>query len=105
MEFPNFENEDVQIMDSNTNQPYENNITNEQFGWNIPVMDSVNVAVLGNDPFGSYQVDEEEENRLRQRKAEEEERRSKLMQRMNNEIRIKQEQRDKTGQYLEDWKT
>ena len=45
--------------------------------------------------------DEEEENRINQRRQEEDERKKNLMQKMNDEIRIKQELRDKAREYHE----
>jgi hypothetical protein len=45
--------------------------------------------------------DEEEENRINQRRQEEDERKKKLMQKMNDEIRIKQEFRDNAREYHE----
>ena len=118
-DFPDFGTEDVRVEDNNNNnnteyQQFEmmmdgTNYTNQnndigiEHNWNIPTSTITNIP--SQDPFGSYQVDEEEENRQRQRKAEEDERRSKLMQKMNDEIRIKQELRDRARQYLENWTT
>jgi hypothetical protein len=116
MDFPNFENDDVQdvqvepiiVQESGNNYNPFPDMGGEQYHWNIPVAESVvgGANVTSSDPFASYQqsaVDEEEENRQRQRKAEEDERRSKLMHRMNEEIRVKQENRDKARNHLEDW--
>jgi hypothetical protein len=111
--FPEFGGEEIRIEDNNENnennfnndniqnnyQPYEDN--NQEPNWNIQSIQIENNPI--SDPFGSYQVDEEEENRQRQRKAEEDERRTKLMQKMNDEIRVKQEGRDKAKSYLDNW--
>jgi hypothetical protein len=45
--------------------------------------------------------DEEEEKRIALRRSEEDERKRKLMQKMNDEIRLKQETRDKGREYQE----
>jgi hypothetical protein len=45
--------------------------------------------------------DEEEDKRISLRRNEEDERKKKLMQKMNDEIRIKQELRDKGREYYE----
>ena len=41
---------------------------------------------------------------MEERRREEDERKSNLMRKMNDEIRIKQELRDKARQYLENWR-
>lgn len=46
-------------------------------------------------------VDEEEEKRIQARRAEEDERRAKLIKLMNDEIKVKQEYRDKAREFLE----
>jgi hypothetical protein len=102
MDFPDFGNDDVQV----ENNVYENlddgNI--ESMPWNNPVENTQHLSGLGQDPFSAYQVDEEEENRQRQRKAEEEERRTKLMAKMNDEVKGKQETKDKARDHLDQWK-
>jgi hypothetical protein len=121
MDFPDFgNNEDVHVED-NVNGEGANNTGYQVFGmegggfdmdagnWNNQPQEMLNnpsttTNTATYDPFGAHQIDEEEENRQRQRKAEEEERRAKLMQRMNEEISVKQEIRDKARNYLEDWK-
>jgi hypothetical protein len=110
--FPGFDTEDLNVEDNNTNQVYQQfDMMNENMAqnWNIssnPIdgNNTIQATSGGLDAFASYQVDEEEENRQRARRAEEEERRSKLMQKMNEEIRVKQELRDRARQYLEDWR-
>ncbi len=47
--------------------------------------------------------DEEEEARISARKNEEQERRSKIITLMNEEIRVKQEYRDKAREYLDNF--
>jgi hypothetical protein len=135
MDFPEFGNDEViQIDDQNVNHTnyqafevdggdggdvnhktgYEGAEVNHNTGyeaggfgsdWNASAVDKNQEPKY--DPFTAYTqaVDEEEENRIRQRKAEEDERRSRLMQRMNDEVRVKQDTRDKARTYLEDWNT
>lgn len=63
-----------------------------------------------NDPFSNYQIvffciiqddDEEEEKRISARRVEEDEKKRNLMQKLNDELRIKQEMKDKAREYLE----
>lgn len=48
-------------------------------------------------------VDEEEEKRIKARKQEEDERRAKIIQLMNDEIRIKQENRDNARNFIDNF--
>ena len=53
--------------------------------------------------YDSNEMDEEERNRIKARKEEEEVRRAKIVKKMNDEMRIKQEFRDKAREYCDNW--
>jgi hypothetical protein len=88
--FPDFTPQQEVHSDNNPGFGFDNNQYSNWQGQNT-----------ASDPFSNYQVDEEEENRINQRRQEEDERKKKLMQKMNDEIRIKQEFRDKGREYHE----
>ena len=59
---------------------------------------------MDSNPMGNFDdIDDEERNRIQARKEEEEARRAKIMKKMNDEMRIKQEFRDKAREYAEHW--
>ncbi len=64
---------------------------------------SMNYDGFGGDMGQNQIVDEEEENRIKARRDEENERRSKVVTLMNDEIRIKQENRDKAREFLDNY--
>ena len=132
MDFPNFENinednnynhhdqenagmggpDEVQI----ENMEFNNNNNNNYQGFNdnynrqnlsfssIPCEDNqvndINFGLTQDD-----RIDENERKRIEERKIEEEQRRAKIMKKMNDELRIKQESRDKALEYIENWRT
>lgn len=134
MDFPNFENinennnyiqheqentgaaghDEVEIesMEFNTNNNY-----NQGLNDNYVPSQSKN-ANYSNMPWENSQVnemnfghthddvmDENERKRIEERKTEEEQRRAKIIKKMNDELRIKQEWRDKAVEYIDNWRT
>ena len=131
MEFPQFENinednnpaannfnnfadnneiqiEDVEYTDNkyqgfndnyNPAAPNNNNNYNNSPWENTPVNET-SYARSANDG-----LNEEDKRRIEEGKAEEEHRRARIMKKMNDELRLKQEFRDKALDYFENWKT
>jgi hypothetical protein len=58
---------------------------------------------MDSNHMGNSEIDEEERNRIQARKEEEEARRAKIVKKMNDEMRIKQEFRDKAREYADHW--
>ncbi len=78
--------------DTYNNSPWENTNFNE-------------AAIYAHSPAGNDGFDEAERRRIEERKTEEEQRRAKIMKKMNDELRIKQEFRDKAVGYVDNWRT
>lgn len=66
---------------------------------------AVNEASYAQSAAANDGLDPEERKRMEERKTEEEQRRAKIMKKMNDELRIKQEFRDKAMDYIENWRT
>jgi len=134
MDFPNFENINEQNNKNIHDQEYAqmggndevqiesmelNNNNNNGFNYDnyVPSSQTQN-ADFSSTPWENSQVnemnfghasadamDEMESKRIEERKAEEELRRAKILKKMNDELRIKQEFRNKAIEYIENWKT
>lgn len=90
--YQNFNENYIPGQDQNANfnnMPWDNTVSN-QMGYDQSQMEDG--------------LDEVERKRIEERKAEEEQRRAKLMKKMNDELRIKQEFRDKAREYIENWR-
>jgi len=90
--YQNFNDNYIPSNDQNSNfnnMPWDNTGAN-QMGYNQSQMEDG--------------LDEVERKRIDERKSEEEQRRAKLMKKMNDELRIKQEFRDKAREYIENWR-
>lgn len=134
MDFPNFENINEDNNNNNNNFPHNdqqgfgggdevqiesmefNNNNYQGFNDNYNPSQSQNAnysnSLWENAPvnemnFGHNEddgMDEQERKRIAERKEEEEQRRGKIMKKMNDELRIKQEWRDKAIEYIENWR-
>lgn len=134
MDFPNFDNtndetnnndnnnqanldqefgtgDEVQIesMDFNNNQSqnYNDNYNasqtqNANYGNNAWENAPVNEISYGQTI--DHEMNEDERKMVEERKSEEEQRRAKIMKKMNDELRIKQEWRDKAVEYIDNWR-
>lgn len=115
MEFPDFNNqedhdqiqvENVDNVFGYNNEQYQPHVNNENSypvvsdpagaGWNSALVDTHSRI---NDL--TMTIDDEEEKRIAARRQEEEERRSRIVQLMNDEMRIKQEWRNKAQEFME----
>ena len=97
MEFSN-NNNYQNFPNDNFNPNQDRDINYNNMGWN---------NVTGGDGFFANvdnAVDELERKRMEDRKLEEEQRRAKIMKKMNDELRIKQEFRDKARDFIENWR-
>ena len=97
MEFSN-NNNYQNFPNDNFNPNQDQNINYNNMEWN-----NVNA---GDGFFANVDnvVDELERKRMEDRKLEEEQRRAKIMKKMNDELRIKQEFRDKARDFIENWR-
>ncbi len=101
--------ENVEYFDNNYqgfNDNYNPGASNQQrveynnSAWENSAVDEMSYAQsAANDG-----LNEEERRRIEESKVEEEQRRAKIMKKMNDELRIKQEFRDKAMEYIENWK-
>ena len=94
-----FNNNYNNFPNDNFNQNKDNDINYNNMEWNnVPSSDIL---------YGQQDntLDELELKRIDERKIEEEQRRAKIMKKMNDELRIKQEFRDKAREYIENWNT
>lgn len=95
MEFNNNNHQnfnDNYIPNNNENMNYNN------MAWNNNPIAEGNFSSLDDG------LDEDEKKRIQERRQEEEERRAKIIKKMNDELRIKQEFRDKARDYVENWR-
>ncbi len=100
MDFPDFENNDIQINDEDTNQNHYGNI------YQAPIyQQSTEYGIQGgmNSMDWASPIDPEEQKRLDARKAEEDERRNKLNDRIRKELEGKQENRRDAAEWLQRW--
>lgn len=125
MDFPNFENNNQNQSTHNTgfynrddeieidNMEFNNNNYqnyNDNYNPNIDHINYNNMAWMNNPAsnveFSAHNdgLDEVEKKRIEERSLEDEERRAKIMKKMNDELRIKQEFRDKARDFIENWK-
>ena len=106
MEFPDFDNGDIQINDetSQQNNFYQgyNNFNNDFFAQPAQIVYTDKSSQLGNYDWSSPQ-DPEEQKRLDQRANEERERREKLTERIKSELESKQENRKKAIEWIQKW--
>ena len=86
------------VMATNFNEPRETKNNPQDIWGNLNNADAFAVVVKY-----FLNQDEEEEKRIQARKAEEDERRSKIIGLMNEEIKLKQEFRDKARAYLDNF--
>lgn len=109
----NFDNNEIQIenveftngeqsnqMNFNNNNDFshgQNTNSNMGMDWN-----QMGSNQMPND-FQNSEIDEEERNRIQLRKEEEDARREKIVKKMNYEMKIKQEFRDKAREYIDNW--
>jgi len=109
MSFPDFDNNDeIQVENMGGSHDNQDNFgfTNNYQGSNDNYYNMQQTNDWAQNMGGaSYEniVDEEEEKRAQARKKEEDERRAKIISLMNEEIRIKQEFRDKAREYLDNY--
>merc|ERR1711976_100361 len=90
-------NTGFQAMNNNDGNFFQSQETQQNQGMNFNNFDG---ALEGESGL----VDEEEEKRLQARRDEENERRSKIVTLMNEEIRVKQEYRDKAREFLDNFR-
>lgn len=98
-----FTDNTYQGFNDNYNQPasHEQRIDYNNSPWEHTAVNEMSYAQSAvNDG-----LDDEERKRIEERRVEEEQRRAKIMKKMNDELRIKQEFRDKAMEYIENWRT
>lgn len=110
MDFPDFNNQNHE--DQIQVENMDNNFMNNQLEQDHNQLNGYTNDWNNNFPnnYGGVKVnefamaiDEQEENRIQMRRQEEEERRARIVQLMNDEMRIKQEWRTKAQEYLENY--
>ncbi len=95
-----FNNNNYQNFNENYNpNVFQNNNFNDM-PWNNAVVSEMNYGNSAAD----CGLDEVERKRIEERKAEEDQRREKIRKKMNDELRIKQEWRDKSREYIDNWR-
>lgn len=85
--------------DDNYNLSQSQNANFNNSPWENAPVSEMNFGQSGDDG-----LDEQERIRIQERKEEEEQRRAKIMKKMNDELRIKQDWRDKAVEFIENWR-
>jgi len=86
--------DDNYLPSQSQNANYSNNV------WENTQVNEMNLGYTQDDG-----IDGHERKRIQERKEEEEQRRAKIMKKMNDELIIKQEWRDKAIEFIDNWRT
>jgi hypothetical protein len=104
--FEDYNEIQIENMEFNNDQSISQTIGFNQ----VPLSQGMNMGMewnqMNSNQMGmghSNDINDEERNRIQARKEEEEARRAKIVKKMNDEMRIKQEFRDKARQYCDNW--
>lgn len=95
-----FNNNNYQGFNDNYNPSQSQNPDFSNSPWENAQVNEMNFGHTQDDG-----MDEQETKRIQERKEEEEQRRAKIMKKMNDELRIKQEWRDKAIEFIDNWRT
>jgi hypothetical protein len=94
-----FSNNKYQNPNDNFNRSQSQNANFGNMPWENSPVNDMNYGQTIDDGMG-----ETERKMIEERKSEEEQRKAKIMKKMNDELRIKQEWRDKAEDYIENWR-
>jgi hypothetical protein len=105
--YDNFaDNNEIQIENMEFNNNHNPISQNQNANYNNSAWENTSVGEMNYSHSASNdRLDEGERKILVERKEEEEQRRDKIFKKMNDELRIKQEFRDKAAEYIENWRS